>query len=185
MKKAILTILGIAVLVAPAAVGFAQGKKPTAAYYITKEEVDTVNKTPGVDRTIKVWSLDGGLSTCVHTILPPLELIVDGERAVCWPFARGGDGHADVVRAQQQAQRERRDERALRVERGEAPEARARELGDERGGDDGGGVRRLHVEVEGEHAIAEERGEEGGDAELADQGLRDDWIRGIPGFPAG
>lgn len=57
MKKAILTILGIAVLVAPAAVGFAQGKKPTAAYYITKEEVDTVNKTPGVDRTIKVMDI--------------------------------------------------------------------------------------------------------------------------------
>ena len=57
MKKAILTILGIAVIVAPAAVGFAQGKKPTAAYYITKEEVDTVNKTPGVDRTIKVMDI--------------------------------------------------------------------------------------------------------------------------------
>ncbi len=57
MKKAILTILGIAVIVAPAAVGSAQGKKPTAAYYITKEEVDTVNKTPGVDRTIKVMDI--------------------------------------------------------------------------------------------------------------------------------
>ena len=58
MKKAILQILGIALVVGPAVVGFAQGKtKPTAAYYITKEEVDTVNKTPGVDRTIKVMDI--------------------------------------------------------------------------------------------------------------------------------
>ena len=57
MKKAILRILGIALVVGPAVVGFAQGKKPTAAYYITKEEVDTVNKTPGVDRTIKVMDI--------------------------------------------------------------------------------------------------------------------------------
>lgn len=57
MKKAILRILGIALVVGPAVVGFAQGKKPTAAYYITKEEVDTVNKTPGVDRTIRVMDI--------------------------------------------------------------------------------------------------------------------------------
>lgn len=58
MKKAILRILGIVLVVGPAVVGFAQGKtKPTAAYYITKEEVDTVNKTPGVDRTIRVMDI--------------------------------------------------------------------------------------------------------------------------------
>jgi mannose-6-phosphate isomerase-like protein (cupin superfamily) len=54
MNKAILRIAAIALVIGPAAVGFAQTKKPTAAYYITKEEVDTVNKQPGVDRTIKV-----------------------------------------------------------------------------------------------------------------------------------
>ncbi|HUR34956.1 MAG TPA: hypothetical protein VM032_14235 [Vicinamibacterales bacterium] len=53
MNKAILRVVGIAVLLSPA-IGLAQNKKPTAAYYITKEEIDTVNKTPGVDRTIKV-----------------------------------------------------------------------------------------------------------------------------------
>lgn len=56
MNKAILRMVGIALLLSPA-VGFAQSKKPTAAYYITKEEVDTVNKTPGVDRTIKVMDI--------------------------------------------------------------------------------------------------------------------------------
>jgi len=56
MNKAILRIVGIAVVLSPA-VGFAQNKKPTAAYYITKEEVDTVNKTPGVDRTIRVMDI--------------------------------------------------------------------------------------------------------------------------------
>ena len=58
MKKAILRVVGIALVLAPAAVGFAQNKKPTAATYITKEQVDTVNKTPGVDRTIQV--MDSG-----------------------------------------------------------------------------------------------------------------------------
>ena len=56
MNKAILRVVGIALVLSPA-VGFAQNKKPTAAYYITKEEVDTVNKTPGVDRTIKVMDI--------------------------------------------------------------------------------------------------------------------------------
>ena len=54
MKIAILRIVGIALVLSPA-VGFAQmNKKPTAATYITKEQIDTVNKTPGVDRTIEV-----------------------------------------------------------------------------------------------------------------------------------
>lgn len=57
MNKAILRIVGIALVMAPAAVGFAQNKKPTAATYITKEQVDTVNKTPGVDRTIEVMDI--------------------------------------------------------------------------------------------------------------------------------
>src|SRR5205807_3618165 len=36
-------------------IAFAQsGMKPTAATYITDEEVKTVNATPGIDRTIKV-----------------------------------------------------------------------------------------------------------------------------------
>ena len=57
MKTAILRILGIALVLSPV-VGFAQmGKKPTAATYITKEQIDTVNKTPGVDRTIAVMDI--------------------------------------------------------------------------------------------------------------------------------
>lgn len=57
MKKAILRVLGIALVISPAVVGLAQNKKPTAATYITKEQVDTVNKTPGVDRTIQVMDI--------------------------------------------------------------------------------------------------------------------------------
>jgi hypothetical protein len=56
MKTAILRILGIALILSPA-VGFAQNKKPTAAYYITSEEVAKVNSQPGVDRTIRVMDI--------------------------------------------------------------------------------------------------------------------------------
>jgi mannose-6-phosphate isomerase-like protein (cupin superfamily) len=56
MKTAILRVLGIAVVLSPA-IGFAQKSKPTQAYYITKEEVDTVNAQPGVDRTIRVMDI--------------------------------------------------------------------------------------------------------------------------------
>ena len=56
MKTAILRIMGIALVLSPA-VGFAQKSKPTAAYYITKEQIETVNKTPGVDRTIEVMDI--------------------------------------------------------------------------------------------------------------------------------
>jgi mannose-6-phosphate isomerase-like protein (cupin superfamily) len=53
MKKAILPMLGVAVVLIPMAMKTsAQGNK--AATYITKEEVETVNKLPGVDRTIRV-----------------------------------------------------------------------------------------------------------------------------------
>jgi hypothetical protein len=57
MKTAILRLVGIALIVSPV-VGLAQTKsKPTAATYITKDEIDTVNKTPGVDRTIRVMDI--------------------------------------------------------------------------------------------------------------------------------
>ena len=56
MNKAILRIVGIALVVSPV-IGIAQNKKPTAATYITKEDVDKVNATPGVDRTIKVMDI--------------------------------------------------------------------------------------------------------------------------------
>jgi len=56
MNKTILKIVGIALIVSPA-VGSAQKNKPTEAYYITKEDVDKVNATPGVDRTIKVMDI--------------------------------------------------------------------------------------------------------------------------------
>jgi hypothetical protein len=53
MNKTILRIVGIALVIGPA-FGSAQSKKPNAATFITKEEIDAVNKAPGIDRTIKV-----------------------------------------------------------------------------------------------------------------------------------
>mgnify|MGYP006271086755 CR=1 FL=1 len=55
MQKVILSALGLATVLMPA-VASAQSK-PTSAYYITKEEVDTVNAQPGVDRTIQVMDI--------------------------------------------------------------------------------------------------------------------------------
>src|SRR5262245_38721003 len=54
MKKAILVALGMVALLVPFAMKTSaqQGAKP--ATYITKAEVDAVNATPGVDRTIRV-----------------------------------------------------------------------------------------------------------------------------------
>lgn len=54
MKKAVLAVLGITALLVPFAMKTSaqQGGKP--ATYITKAEVDAVNATPGVDRTIRV-----------------------------------------------------------------------------------------------------------------------------------
>ena len=52
MKKALFFVLGTAFILAPAAM-LAQSK-PTAATYITDEEVKAVNALPGIDRTIKV-----------------------------------------------------------------------------------------------------------------------------------
>jgi len=54
MKKAVLAVLGVTALLVPFALNISaqQGSKP--ATYITKAEVDAVNATPGVDRTIRV-----------------------------------------------------------------------------------------------------------------------------------
>jgi hypothetical protein len=54
MKKVILTVLAVPFIVAPAVMLAQSGMKPTAATYITDEEVKTVNALPGVDRQIKV-----------------------------------------------------------------------------------------------------------------------------------
>jgi mannose-6-phosphate isomerase-like protein (cupin superfamily) len=52
MKKALFYVLGTAFILAPVAM-LAQSK-PTAATYITDEDVKAVNALPGIDRTIKV-----------------------------------------------------------------------------------------------------------------------------------
>jgi hypothetical protein len=52
MKNTVLKAVAVAVALSPA-IGLAQSK-PTAATYITDEEVKAVNALPGVDRTIRV-----------------------------------------------------------------------------------------------------------------------------------
>ena len=54
MKKTLLRALAVVVVLSPA-VAFTQSGKPKPAVYITKEEVDIVNKTgQGTDRNLKV-----------------------------------------------------------------------------------------------------------------------------------
>jgi mannose-6-phosphate isomerase-like protein (cupin superfamily) len=57
MKKAVLAVLGITALLVPFAVKTSAQQGSKAATYITKSEVDAVNATPGVDRTIRVVDL--------------------------------------------------------------------------------------------------------------------------------
>jgi hypothetical protein len=57
MKKVIFSITVAVVIVAP--VTLRSQSKPTSATYISKEEVDKVNATSGVDRTIKVVDIGG------------------------------------------------------------------------------------------------------------------------------
>jgi mannose-6-phosphate isomerase-like protein (cupin superfamily) len=54
MKKAVLAVLGVTALLVPFAVKTAAQQGSKSATYITKAEVDAVNATPGVDRTIRV-----------------------------------------------------------------------------------------------------------------------------------
>ena len=53
MQRTMLRVLTVAIAVGPAA-ALAQSGGSKAAVYITAEEVNTVNKQPGTDRTIKV-----------------------------------------------------------------------------------------------------------------------------------
>jgi hypothetical protein len=54
MKKVILSVCAVPFILAPAILLAQSGMKPTAATYISDEEVKTVNALPGVDRTIRV-----------------------------------------------------------------------------------------------------------------------------------
>src|SRR3954470_14515337 len=54
MKKVILSVFAVPFILAPAVMLAQSGTKPTAATYITDEEVKAVNALPGIDRTLKV-----------------------------------------------------------------------------------------------------------------------------------
>jgi hypothetical protein len=55
MKRVLLSVLAGSVLASQVIV-FGQGP-PKSATYLTKEQIDAVNKTPGTDRTLMVWDL--------------------------------------------------------------------------------------------------------------------------------
>src|SRR4051812_16254432 len=54
MKKVVLSVFAVPFILAPVVMLAQSGMKPTAATYITDEEVKAVNALPGVDRTIRV-----------------------------------------------------------------------------------------------------------------------------------
>jgi mannose-6-phosphate isomerase-like protein (cupin superfamily) len=54
MKKVILSVLAVPFILAPAVMLAQSGMKPTAATYISDEDVKAVNALPGIDRTIRV-----------------------------------------------------------------------------------------------------------------------------------
>ena len=54
MKKVILSVFAVPFILAPAVMLAQSGMKPSAATYISDEEVKAVNALPGVDRTIRV-----------------------------------------------------------------------------------------------------------------------------------
>jgi len=72
MQKTVLGILAVAAVAAVPVITLAQSK-PTGATYITKEEVDKVNATPGVDRTIKVVDIGPEHYSVgiIHRVAPP------------------------------------------------------------------------------------------------------------------
>jgi mannose-6-phosphate isomerase-like protein (cupin superfamily) len=57
VQNTIVRMLTVAVVLSPAVVLTQTGTNPKAATYITKEEVDIVNKQPGTDRTIRVMDI--------------------------------------------------------------------------------------------------------------------------------
>jgi len=54
MKKVILSVFAVPFILAPAVMLAQSGMKPSAATYISDEEVKAVNALPGIDRTIRV-----------------------------------------------------------------------------------------------------------------------------------
>jgi mannose-6-phosphate isomerase-like protein (cupin superfamily) len=54
MKKVVLSVFAVPFILAPAVMLAQSGMKPSAATYISDEEVKAVNALPGVDRTIRV-----------------------------------------------------------------------------------------------------------------------------------
>jgi mannose-6-phosphate isomerase-like protein (cupin superfamily) len=82
MKQTVLALVGMALVTS--AVDSDQSRKPNAAVYITKEEVDTVNKSPGIDRTIKVVDIgtEHFAVGVIHRGPTPLDLTPAGATAV-------------------------------------------------------------------------------------------------------
>jgi mannose-6-phosphate isomerase-like protein (cupin superfamily) len=90
MTKTILSIAIAAAIAAP--IALQAQSKPTSATYITKEEVDKVNATPGVDRTIKVMDIGGEHFSVgiIHRVAPQPRGANAGGAAPGGAAARGG-----------------------------------------------------------------------------------------------
>src|SRR4051794_15434284 len=94
MQKALVNGLTVAIALSPA-VGWTQsGSAPKAATYITAEEIQTVNKQPGVDRTVRVVDI-GDQNFAVGMIhRGPTGAAARGGAAATTGGARGGGAQA-------------------------------------------------------------------------------------------
>src|SRR5438034_5798389 len=88
MTRSMWSVFAGVLVVAFQAVTFAQSK-PTAATYITDEEVKAVNATPGVDRTIRVVDIGSE-----HFAVGIIHRGATGGGAAGGAAARGGAGAA-------------------------------------------------------------------------------------------
>ena len=96
--KTVLRVLAVLAIISPV-VGFAQsGMKPTAATYITDEEVKTVNALPGVDRTIRV--VDIGPENFAVGVIHRGATAAAGRGAAAGAAAGGGAGRGPAPAAE-------------------------------------------------------------------------------------
>ena len=100
-KVKVLSAIAVALACAPVVLQVAQNK---AATYITKEQVDTVNKQPGTDRTIRVFD-------------------IGPENFAVGVIHRGGDGSGSRRRCWRSGSGRRRGRPEARAAGGGAPAA--------------------------------------------------------------
>jgi hypothetical protein len=121
MKKVILSVFAVPFILAPAAILAQSGMKPTAATYITDEDVKAVNALPGVDRD-QVVDIGPGISGRHHSSRRPqwARGARRGQRRRRGPEparvepAAGGAGRGAALPPRRVARRRRRPRRGAR-----------------------------------------------------------------------